>query len=40
MSDILGHKIRIEAVVQEKEINQDKNDIQNLASSFGGEIIS
>lgn len=40
MSDILGNKIHIEAVVQEKEINEDRDDIQNLASNFGGEVLS
>lgn len=39
-SEIIGNKVRIEAIVQEKEKNINQEEIQNLASSFGGEVVS
>lgn len=39
-SEIIGDKVKIEAIIQEKEITAIQNDIQDLASNFGGEIIS
>ena len=39
-SEIIGDKVRIEAIVQEKEKNVNQEEIQDLASSFGGEVIS
>lgn len=40
MSDIIGSRVRLEAIVQEKEKTENKDDIQDLASSFGGEVLS
>ena len=40
LSEVLGTKAKIECLVEQSEKKQESVELQNLASSFGGEVVS
>jgi DNA polymerase III subunit gamma/tau len=40
LGEVMETKVKLDCVVEQKEVVEEKNELQNLASSLGGEIIS
>ena len=40
LSEVMETKVKLDCIVEQSEQKQKKEDLQNLASSFGGEVIS